>query len=84
MWPVVFFLTTHPVFYVNNLQDPVKLIQTLGNINSDLCGHLWSTRDGRLLPEAKEQVELQALGSECTMANESDIKVGVYSGGYES
>lgn len=52
--------------------------------NLDLYGHLWSTRDGRLLPEAKEQVEQQALGSECTMANESDIKVGVSSRWYES
>ena len=54
------------------------------HINSNLYGHIWSAWDGKLLPEAKAQVDLQASESERAMVKESDIRVRVHSGGYGS
>ena len=48
----------------------------------NICGQ--PEMDGRLLPEAREQVELWTPESDCTMTNESGEKVPVYDGGYEA
>lgn len=62
----------------------MKLIHEVHCIYILIYEYIQSIWDERLLPEAKVQVELQASGSDCTMVKESDIRMRVPSGSYES